>query len=80
MLHYSRPFNGQNELSAMIEEGNNNNDPPIRDPEEDQLEIRPTTGATQKINPVTMLRQAFRRKEWDLVHFYLGTHEYIGIS
>lgn len=71
MLQHSKPFHGQHELSALINEGNNNEIFPVVDEEAEELDIRPTTGATHKIDQVTLLRQAFRRKEWDLVNFYL---------
>ncbi|CBY18166.1 unnamed protein product [Oikopleura dioica] len=72
MLQHSKPFHGQHELSALVNEGNNNNEPVVVEEAEQTLDTRPATGVTRKINPLTMLRQAFRRKQWDLVNFYLG--------
>ncbi len=72
MLQHSKPFHGQHELSALVNEGNNNNEPVVVEEAEQTLDTRPATGVTRKINPLTMLRQAFRRKQWDLVKFYLG--------
>merc|ERR1712037_13012 len=77
MLQHSKPFHGQQELSALVNEVENNNNesvPVVVEEAEQALETPPATlsGATRKINPVTMLRQAFRRKQWDLVNFYLG--------
>lgn len=75
MLQHSKPFHGQHELSALVNEGNNNNEPVVEEEAQEPLvsiDTRPAAGATRKINPVTMLRQAFRRKQWDLVNFYLG--------
>jgi hypothetical protein len=75
MLQHSKPFHGQHELSALLNEGNNNNEPVVVEEAEETLvsiDTRPAAGTALKINPLTMLRQAFRRKQWDLVNFYLG--------
>ena len=75
MLQHSKPFRGQHELSALVNEGNNNNERVVVEEAHEtpvSIDTRSATGTTRKINPVTMLRQAFRRKQWDLVNFYLG--------
>ena len=76
MITSSRRFSTFSELNENIE--NNNTEKPRRDIDSlstdsiDSDKFKPTAGCTSKISSVELIRQALRKKQYDVVKLHLG--------